>query len=68
MVKVGSCLREKRYISGEGDGAYEKAKRRAESACLEHQERWTLEKSSWVQFESVFDEGVICLGEGKSNE
>ena len=50
------------------DGAYEKAKRGAESACLKHQKRRTLEEPRWIQFESIIDERMICLGEGKGNE
>ena len=47
---------------------YEKAERGAESACLKHQKSRTLEKPRWVQFKSVPDERMICLGEGKDNE
>lgn len=48
--------------------AYEKAEGGAESAGLKHQQRRALEKPRGVQFESVLDERMICLGEGKGNE
>ena len=48
--------------------AYEKAKRGAESADLEYQQRRPLEEPRGVQFESVLDERMVCLREGKSDE